>query len=103
MICPSIEPTYYIIVMPILSFQTGPWTQEEEANLIHLFKIHGPKWVLFSKEYLRRMPDSIYGKWLELQPVISQFKGKLPEKKPRATFTEKDDVKLLTTIRYMQG
>lgn len=96
---------YYIFVVlsrinGVLSFFfVGKWTKEQEADLLQLVEQYGPRWNYLSREYFHRQPDRILSKWRELQPLVNQSNGKLPEAKKRITFSLKDDVQLLTTIR----
>lgn len=63
-----------------------------------LVKKHGPQWVMLSNHF-NRSNVALILKYNDLQPDIERTKGILSNKKAHY-FTEKDDIKLLTTIRF---
>lgn len=79
---------------------SGAWSRDEEADLIQLVNQHGPKWGLFSKEFFHRHADNICKKWRELQTIVDRSAGQLPTVRQKIEFGLKDDIQLLTTIRY---
>ncbi|OHS94659.1 Myb-like DNA-binding domain containing protein [Tritrichomonas foetus] len=62
----------------------NPWTAEEDALLIKMFKEYGPKWVKISKSFDGRSDNNLKNRW------YTHLK-KICEKQPEVTVIKKEN------------
>lgn len=79
----------------------GPWSVEEEKDLVELVSRHGSSWTKFAYEYFHRPPNHIHSKWKDLEPRVSQQHSL--RRSHRHVWTKEEDVQLLTAIKMVTG
>lgn len=63
----------------------GPWSHEEDAQLIQLFNEYGPKWKLISKHFNGRSECNIKNRWTRHLKQMIQNDQKSQAEKPSPT------------------
>ncbi|XP_053993777.1 uncharacterized protein LOC128884407 isoform X2 [Hylaeus volcanicus] len=97
----SVRSVQLFALRRLYPWKTGPWTKEEENDLIELVKRYGFTWTKFAYEYFQRPPNYIQSKWRDLEPRLCEPQHVGTSKRHR--WTKEEDIKLLKAINLVTG